>query len=627
MNESGDIQQALQQALQSHGAGNLGQAEKIYRRILAAVPGQADALHYLGVIGLQTGRFDDAVKLIGQALEQRPDDLDALTNLGNALQAQGRFDEAVSRYRHALGLQPRNAMIIANLGNALLQSGQPLAAISQYESALEIEPRLVDTRRKLADALLGQGRPGEALGHIRVADAAVQDSPEIQVSMGNILAEQGRIDEAIACFEKVLAVKPDFAPVHCNIANVLRQNGLLAEAIERYEQALQLAPDYCEGHYDLGIALQDVGEKDKAMVELRKAIAIDAHCAKAWRAIAGLVKNSLTEDDFGTMKAALRAPGATADERMDLNFALGKGYEDAADYAAAIDHFHRGNRLRRNAIDYSIEQDKKAFDDLKSTFDSGFFERWSGAGHEDATPVFIVGMPRSGTTLTEQILASHSQVHGGGELRYLARAIAERFPMRDGIDYTGSLAEATNEDFAAIASSYLAAIRELDADACHITDKLPNNFLNVGIIRIVFPNARIIHCVRDPRDTCYSIYKHFFSARGHYYAYDMVELGRYYKLYADLMRHWNDTLPGVMYELCYEDMVREQEQTTRALLEACGLPWEPACMEFHKTRRPVATISASQVRQPMYQGSVGAWQNVAESLQPLLDILDEQTSQ
>lgn len=623
MNQPGDIQQALQHALQCHGAGDLGQAEQIYRRILAVEPQQADALHYLGVIGLQAGRFDDAIDLISRSIEQRPDYVDALSNLGNALQAGGRFEEAVLRYRQAQDLQPGNAVVIANLGNALWQSGQASAAISEYESALAIEPRLVDTRRTLADALLAAGRPSEALGHITTAANRTPDAPEILVSMGNILQELGRSEEAIACFENVLEKKPDFAPVLCNLANVLRKDGRLPEAIERYEHALKLAPDYSEGHYDLGIALQDRGDKEEAALEFRKALETDPRCMKAWRAIAGLSKSRLSDSEVDVLVEAARSPGLTAEQRVHLEFALGKSYEDREDYAAAIEHLHSGNHLHRNSIEYSIEDDEFAFENLKAAFDESFFERWSTAGVADATPIFIVGMPRSGTTLCEQILASHPRVHGGGELRFLAHAIAERFPMRDGVDYSDSLKKATADDFGGIGTRYLSAIRELDKESLHITDKLPNNFLNVGMIRIVFPNARIIHCCRDPRDTCFSIYKHYFSARGHHYAYDMVELGRYYGLYSDLMKHWDATLPGVMHELRYEDLVQEQEATTRALLDACELPWDAACMEFHKTRRPVATISASQVRQPMYTGSVGAWRNVERSVQALLDALDD----
>ena len=625
MIDSGDIQQALQHALQCHGAGDLGQAEQIYRRILGVNPKHADALHYLGVIGLQKGRFGDAAELIGKAVEFRPDYLDALANLGNVMQALGRYDEAVARYGQALELQPNSAATTANLANALLQSGQTLAAIENYEAALAIEPGLVDARRSLADALLSQGRPSEALRQITLAAGSEPEAPEMLVSMGNILQELGRSDDAIACFERVLAALPDFTPVYCNIGNVLRQLGRLSEAIEFYEKALRLDPNYVEGYYDLGVVWNELGDQEKALTSFRRAIALDRHFTKAWHAIASQSRSNLNDEDVQTMQQALRSSAEySPEQRMHLEYALGKVQENDGNYDVAIEHYHTANGIRRDAVDYSVERDEAAlFDNLKATFNSDFLARWSQAGVADTTPIFIIGMPRSGTTLAEQIIASHSSVFGGGELLTLPRVITERFPMQDGVDYTAALETASVSDFEFVANRYIASIRELDGKARHITDKLPTNFLNLGLIKILFPNARVIHCVRDARDTCYSIYKHFFSARGHHYAYDMEELGHYYNLYADLMAHWRQVFPGGFFDLHYESMVGEQETTTRALLDACGLPWDPACLKFHKTTRPVATISASQVRQPIYTGSVGAWRNYEESLAPLLRVLDK----
>ncbi|MCZ6855692.1 MAG: sulfotransferase, partial [Gammaproteobacteria bacterium] len=221
----------------------------------------------------------------------------------------------------------------------------------------------------------------------------------------------------------------------------------------------------------------------------------------------------------------------------------------------------------------------------------------------------------------EQILASHPSVYGGGELPLLPRAITRRFPLADGVDYTAALSTASQEDFDVVAESYLATQRQLAPDAQRISDKLLSNFLNIGLIRVLFPNARIIHCVRDPRDTCFSIYKLIFGARGHHYAYDLEELGRYYNGYAQLMDHWDDVLPGHVHQVHYESLVVEQESTTRALLESCGLPWNPACLEFHKSERPVVTHSASQVRQPIFRGAIGAWRPYEASLAPLLRLL------
>lgn len=625
MIEPGDIQQALQRALQCHGTGDLGQAEQIYRHILGVNSQHPDALHYLGVIGLQKGRFEDAAELIGKAIEFRPEYLDALANLGNVMQALGRYDEAVARYRQALELQPNSAATIVNLANALLQLGQPLAAIENYEAALAIEPGLVDARRSLADALLAQGRPSEALRQITLAAGKEPKAPEMLVSMGNILQELGRSDEAIACFETVLNALPEFTPVYCNLGNVLRQQGRLSEAIEFYEKALGLDPNYVEGYYDLGVARQELGDQEKALSSFRRAITLDRHFTKAWHAIASQSRSNLNDEDVQTMQQALRSSSAySPEQRMHLEFALGKVQEGDGNHRAAIEHYHTANRIHRAAVDYSVERDETAFDNLKAILDSAFLDRWSQVGVADTTPIFIIGMPRSGTTLAEQIIASHASVFGAGELLTLPRVIDERFPMLGGVDYTAALETASASDFQSVASRYISSIRKLDSEARHITDKLPTNFLNFGLIKILFPKARVIHCVRDARDTCYSIYKHFFSARGHHYAYDMEDLGHYYNRYADLMAHWRQIFPEGLFDLHYESMVGDQETTTRTLLDACGLPWDPACLKFHKTTRPVATISAAQVRQPIYTGSVGAWRNYEESLAPLLRILGKE---
>jgi tetratricopeptide (TPR) repeat protein len=620
--QSDDLELSLRQGLERHGAGDLRQAEQIYRRILREKPDHPGALHYLGVIALQLGRADAAVDLIGRAVSARPDDVDALTNLGNALQAAGRSKDAIDSFGRALALRPGSAAILANLGSALAQSGDARAALEHYESALRIDPTLSETRRALADALLSLGRPTEALRQVRQAADENPASLAARVSMGNILNELGKADEAIACFESILAVQPDFAPVLCNLGNVLRQAGRLQDAIDAYNKAIMAQPDYAEGHFGLGTAYRDLGDADRASESFRQTISLDPHFTRAWRALSRLAKEGLSEADIVTMREALDSNAYSADERAHLEFALGQSYENSGDYGRAMQHYDRGNQLRRASFDYSIEQDAAVFDNLKATFDTGFFERWQDVGSDDATPIFIVGMPRSGTTLVEQILASHRDVHGAGELSALARAIAERFAMRDGVDYTEALRSATAEDLRHIAGRYLEAIRELDPKSPRITDKLPNNFLNSGLIRLLFPRATIVHCIRDARDTCFSIYKHDFSAWGHNYAYDQEELGRYYKLYAGLMAHWNEVLPGALYPVKYEELVENQEECTRALLEACSLPWDPACLDFHTTDRPVATLSASQVRRPIYRDSVGAWRKVENSLQVLLRTLD-----
>ena len=587
MNESDNTEQALQQAVQLHGAGKLRQAEQLYRQVLRQDPEQPDALHYLGVIAMQAGNFDAATELITQALQQ----------------------------------QPQNHFAMANLGNALLQAGNPAEAIDRYRAALTIEPSMFDARRNLASALLAQNEANEALSEIKQAAEMAPQSLEVQVTLGNILQETGHVDEAIACFEGILRVRSDLAPIHVSLGSSLRKAGSRDDAIASFEKAIELAPDYAEAHHKLGTVYRDLGDKEKAATALRKALSIDSGHAKAWFSLANLSKNSLSEDEVASMTALLDSTDLDDDQRTHLESALGKIREDREEHAEAMRHYMASNKLRRTSLVCSIDDDRQAFENLKAVFDAEFFERWSGVGSESSAPIFIVGMPRSGTSLAEQVLASHPQVHGGGELMALLRAASSRFTLAEGFDYSASIAAASAEDFEHIAGHYLKAIADLGDDAPHVTDKLPANFLNVGLISIVFPKATVIHCSRDPRDTCFSIFKHLFGASGHNYAYDLEELGAYYNLYSDMMAHWRTVVPISLHELRYEEMIRNQEETTKALLEACGLPWDPACLEFHNTARPVATISADQVRRPIYSSSIGLWQQHEDALAPLLRVL------
>jgi len=593
MNEPGNAQQALQEAVRHHNAGNLDRAERLYRHVLEQVPGQPDALQYLGVIETQRGRFDSAAELIGRVVAD----------------------------------QPGNPYARANLGNALMQGGDAAAAAEQYRAALDIEPDMVDVRRNLALVLLALDRASDALQEIREAARQSPRSLPVLVTLGNILAETGRVDDAVACFERVLAEKPDLAPVHANLGSVLRQAGRLDEAIERYEQAIGLAPDYAEAHYGLGVTLANRGKRDMAGACLRKALEVDPGCSKAWQSLANLGKGGVDDDGLATIEDELARDDRSREQRMHLGFAAGKLREDRGEHDEAFKHFLRANELHREALHYDPEADRRVFDNIRASFDRAFFDRWAGAGSDDSTPIFIVGMPRSGTTLVEQILASHGDVYGAGELSALQTAIASRLGMQRGVDCTAALGTATAEDFEAIADHYLAAIRQLDGKSLRITDKLPMNFLNLGMIAVLFPKATIVHCTRDPRDTCFSIFKHSFTARGHGYAYDLEVLGRFYVRYRELMDHWRNVLPVHPHEVVYEDVVADQEAETRALLEACGLPWDPACLAFHETQRPVATISADQVRRPIYRDSVAAWRRHEAGLAPLLQILDERPTQ
>lgn len=615
MNLPADQQQALDRALYIHGSGNIGEAEKLYQALLDRDAEQPDALHYLGVIRLQTERFDEAVTLIKRAIHARPDYVDAMVNLGFGLNALGRFAEAIEQFEQALDQGSPNAPILANLGGALAHLGRYPEAVNRLEEALEMQPELAETRRSLADVLLRLGRTDNALQEIRKAATASEPSVPMQMSMGNILLASGNVEEAIECFSMALALRPDLPAVRGNLANLLRQVGRFEEAIEQYEVLLAKDPGNAQASYRLGGVFQDLGDREKAGAAFRKAVQIDANFAKAWHGIAAT--DALDDKEVESLLGLQRSADTSDDDRMRLAFALGRHFEKTGRHDEAATQLSKGNELRRVDLDYDIENDLRAMQNIRRSFDKSFFDRWKGAGLPDRKPIFIVGMPRSGTTLIEQILASHPVVQGAGELTLLVNAVIDAFPIRNGVDYTSSLAEATADDLQSVARAYLEGL----PDGERVTDKLPHNFLNVGMIRVLFPHATIVHCKRDARDTCFSIYKHLFGSDSHAYAYDLEDLARYYNGYAELMDHWEQVMPGHVHTVQYEALVDNQEPVTRELLEACDLAWDPACLDFHKLERLVATISASQVRQPVYSASIGSWKAYEELLRPLLDIL------
>ena len=570
-------QQALDRAIQTHSSGKLDEAEKLYSSLLDEYPTQADALHYLGVINLQRRQFDAAVSLLQQAVLARPDYVDAIVNLGYGLNATGRFEAAVEQYEQALTIGPATAPLLSNLGGSLQQLGRYADAIERFEAALKLQPDLHESRRSLADALLKSGRVSDALREIRKATASGQLSLAMQVSLGNILSADGQTDAAIRSFKQVLRANPNAQDVRENLAKALRKAGKSEEAVK-----------------------------------------LDQKNARAWHSMSAVSANALDANDVDTILALQTDTDIAPESRMLLAFALDRHFEKSGQHDKAAAQFLSANKTTRAELDYDIDKDLSTFEILKSEFDAEFIKRWSITTPIEKSPIFIVGMHRSGSTLVEQILASHPNVFAAGELSLLTTTIAATFPATERSVYTRVLENSSTELFQAVAKNYVDGLPKVAAG--FITDKMPHNFLNIGTIRILFPNARIVHCRRDPRDTCFSIFKNLFGT--HPYTFDLAELAHYYNAYASLMDHWDTTLPGQIHHVDYETMIDEQEKTTRALLDACGLEWDPACLDFHKHERAIATISVSQVRQPVYRGSIGAWKPYEKMLQPLLKILD-----
>ena len=610
-------QSVFQQALTHHQAGHLPEAEVLYRQILSAEPNHPDALNFLGLLAHQVGKSEIAVELISKAINCRPEYVDAHSNLGVIFNDLGKLDKAVASFRQALILKPDYAEIHSNLGNALRDQGKLDEAIAVFRQALILKPNYAETHFNLGNALKDQGKLDEAIAGFRQALILKPDYAEAHNNLGNALHDQGNPDEAIASFRQAFTVRPDFAGAHFNLGNALIDQGKLDEALTSFRQALALKPDYAEAHNSLGFIFKELGRMDDAIANFRKALSQKQDYVGAFKNLSLIIKFTEVDDVIHAMEDLYNKKGDMSDaDHIHLGFSLGKVFEDLKNYRKSFNFFLGANLLKRESYEYSMQNDRDLFERIKKTFSSEFFAAHHGSGNQDGTPVFILGMPRSGTTLVEQILASHPLVFGAGELMVLTDLVNDICTGEETAQFPECMLDLGVDEFERMGSDYIEKIREYSNDVKYLTDKMPNNFFRVGLIRTILPDAKVIHCIRDPMDTCFSIFKHEFTGT-HMYAYDMTELGRYYNLYRDLMAHWEKVLPGFMYTLRYEDMVEDQQDQTRSLLDFCGLPWDEACLNFHKTERRVSTASLAQVRQPIYRDSIKLWQRHEKQLEPL----------
>jgi tetratricopeptide (TPR) repeat protein len=465
----------------------------------------------------------------------------------------------------------------------LVRIGQ-MEQVEQSAADLLLEyPQSIVVRNLLGIALQRQYKLADALQVLDDAIAANPDVPESHANRGITLKEMGRPEEALASYERSIELQPDFPEAHFNRGNVLLGLGRFEEAARSYEQAIALREDFAEAH--------------RSLSSLRAYTPDDPHIAQMARLY--------TEADDGNPA------------RMELGFALAKAHDDLGDVDAAFEYLAEGNRLRKAVQGYDIEDDKLLFSDIQRLFAAAkATQNDISVRTSPLQPVFVVGMLRSGTSLVEQILASHSQVHGAGELEAMTRLAAPMLTALVEASGDGDLNGLPEPESAQLRSAYLDALTDLGVEETIITDKMPLNFRWIGFILSAFPDARIIHVKRDPMATCWSIYRHYFPDPS-LFAYDLEDIARYYRLYEDLMGFWHERFPDNIYDLDYDCLTEHQEDETRRLLAFCNLDWEARCLEFHMTNRQVRTISASQVRQRMYQGSSDAWRKYEHHLRQL----------
>ena len=596
--------------------GKTAAAADSYRRALTLKPDYAVAHNNLGLALRELGKLDEAVVSFRNALAFMPDFVEASYNLGITFHDLGRREEEIACYLRAIELRPDFTDAYFSLGAILKDQGKLAEAAACYRQIIAFRPDCAEAHNYLGVALKEQGKPDEAIASFRQALERKPDYAEALNNLGNTLKDQGKLDGAVACYRRAVDLQPDLAPVHCNMGNALEEQGKLDEAAVCIGRCLDLNPEDPEAHYSLGVIFRQMGKMADAISSFRKALSYKPGHILAYKGLTSIVKYTEVDDVVHAMEDLYRKDKLPAEDRVNLGFALGKVFEDIGDYDKSFDYILAANRLKRGLHEYSLENDRDLFERIKKIFSPDFFAAHREAGNPDATPIFILGMPRSGTTLIEQILASHPRVFGAGELRILANLVGAVCQGQIIMQYPDCLPELGMNIFANLGADYLGKIREYSNEAERITDKMPHNFLHIGLIRVILPNARVVHCTRNAMDTCFSIFKKDFTGV-HGYAYDLADLGRYYNLYLDLMAHWDKVLPGFIYNLRYEEMIEDQLNQTKNLLDFCGLPWDETCLVFHESKRKVSTASVGQVRQPIYRDSVKLWKRYERQLEPL----------
>ncbi len=608
--------------LSAYQSGQYEHAISHYRRVLKLLPSHANTYGNLGVVLAAQGKIAEAVAHYQRALVLDPNHAEAHNNLGVALVAQGKFAEAIVHYQRAIALQPGKADLHNNLGLALSAQGRIAEAISSFERVVALNPDHAVAHNNLAVALSAQGRVAEAITHCQ---RAIQLNPGYASAYNNLgvgLSAQGRIAEAVAAYQQALRIIPDYTNAHANLGAALTDQGHLADATQHIQQALSANPGHAEAHNTQGKIFSNQGNFARALEHFGRAIAIKPDCAEAHLNRAHIKSFHHGDTELAALEELAANGRLSPQKTVYIHFALAKALDDAGDYLRAFAHLRKGNALKRQQTHYDEAAALRQFQRISTIFGGALFDHFRGAGDPSSVPVFILGMPRSGSSLVEQILASHPQVHGAGELTDFEAAAgsvlqAAPSPLR----YPECIPALNSTAFQRIGQAYLSRLTALADGKLRITDKLPGNFLNIGLIRLALPNARIIHTVRDPVATCLSCYSKLFVL-GNHYSFDLGELGRFYRHYQDLMAHWQSVLPpDAILDVHYEDVVEDLEGQARRLIDYCGLPWDDRCLSFHKTSRDVRTASVVQVRQPLFRSSLERWRNYESELSPLLDEL------
>lgn len=589
-------------------------------RAVAAAPRHARAWEERGRALLQLRRPEEAVASLQRALDLDPGSAATRRRLAQALLAEGRGEDADTLLGRDFEEGPAGRLLLeaaAHQRGGRVRESEPL-----LRRVLEMRPADVNALRMLARVAEEAERPAEAERLLRKVLSIAPDFDDARLDLARVLKQRDKVEQAVDATAEVVRRSPRNPLAQYLHASMLALTRRYDEAVAAYRASIQLRPENPAAWIGLGHLLKTLGRQQEGIDAYREALRLRPGYGEVYWSLANLKTFRFDADEIAAMERFTEDDALDEDARVHFLFALAKAREDAGRHADAFALYARANSMQRMRVAYDPVDTVTQHDRICSVFSAEFIARRTAAPREDEpVPIFIVGLPRSGSTLLEQILASHPLVEGTAELPDVARAIADITRRHPEQRYPQAVTRLTDAEIAGLGRDYLERTRRHRSGKPFFTDKMPNNFAAIGLIRLMLPQARIIDARRHPLDSCLGCYRQHF-AQGQSFTYDLEELADFYLEYRRMMAHWHAVMPGDVLELRYEDMVRDQEAQTRRLLDYCGLPWDARCLRFHETDRAVRTASSEQVRLPLYDSAVGRWREYREQLAPLIEILE-----
>jgi Flp pilus assembly protein TadD len=646
------VKSISEQADQLLQVGRDGDAASLYQQILEHVPNHVNATYKLGLLAYRRGDFKTGLQFVSQANQLQPNNAVFLNDLGCGQLGLGNVADAVTSFQRAVKLDPAFAGAMCNLGIALVAMDQHAPAIETFRRTIDLDPGHIAAHHQLGLAQAVSGAGVDAIAALRRAAVLAPASSEIHRDLAILALESGHIEMALAALVRAVALEPENSSLQLQIARVYHNLGryldashhahkactgephnavaanLLGQTEERlhrpsaalasYLKAVAIDPQFTEALHNVASTYVTYGERELAETFLSRAISTGRAPATTYMQMAILQGSELHHVHRRTMEDWFeRETDRTQRAYLAYGLVRANGKHAPDDY---FDALHVANQLLFEAPGHYYAHDVGYMTHVREILDEAFMCRSKPCGVEDSRPIFVVGMPRSGTSLVEQILSSHPLVHGAGEVMALADALSAALSESSVHSNPDAIRTLGAEDLTAIGNEYGSRLTALAGPTHRVVDKMPSNIYLLGIIQLALPNARIVYCSRDPRDVCLSIYENKFAA-GHQYSYNYASLAEYYRAHHQLVTHWRSLFADAIYEVRYEDVVNNQERTTRQLLDYSGLDWYGGCLDFHLTQRAVRTSSSLQVKRPLYDDSVGAWRRYEKQLQPLFDRL------